>query len=536
MAASVLGFLGYTLLLLLLGRLGFAHNRRASGFLTAHRRLQGWHVFILTTSLWTSWLYVTEVDEAYQVGLSAVWFGVALAVMSVVIAFVFIRPFRRLGFLTNSELLGRAYGPWARLFSGVIIGCTFPIFALGNILGAAALLKALLGWPLLLTESATLALIVAYITFGGILSLAYTQAVNLVFMGGGLLVVALAAFLQKGLPVHVAPLAYHGSDPFAWFGLGAAPILVWFVSDLVNSVTAQAEFQAVTAVEKPATAQRAVLWSTGLLLTFALAAAYLGIVTRLTLPTTTSGVLAYPALLLHHLPPWVGWIGAFSVWASALTWGAPLLFSGASSLGLDVAAPLLGRRGDEDVRFLIRLALPLQALLVLFYTALRPGDLAWWSVFALTVRNGAIFAPTIGLLLWDLGGRRAAVAAMLFGMGSGLLWNALTGFSPNHFALATNPAWIGTSVSILVFLFGSLWEARTHLAWLRPTRPLAWLSYGWCIVSLGVLFSFFPIFEKAALVGPLALSAIVALFLGVITTTRPAVAVSLRLNEGVVES
>jgi SSS family solute:Na+ symporter len=505
----------YTAVLLLAGRLGLLRHRDAGGFVTAGRRLGGWHVFVLVTALWTSWIYVTELDEGFAVGISALWFGIAVLVMSLVVAALFVTPFRRLGFVTNSGLLGDAFGPPARFFSAVVIALTFPIFALGNVLAAAAVLHALFGWPLLAAEAATLAVMMAYVAFGGLTSLVYTQTINLAVMLAGLLATAIVAGQHSGWTAAGPKASWLGIDPWSWTAVGAGTILVWLVSDLVNVVSAQVEFQAVTAVERPAVARRAVVGSTGVLALVTVAAAYLGLKTHAADPHAATGVLAFPHLLFTAMPVPVQVLGAASIWAAALTWSAPLLFSGASSLGLDIARPALRVSTPEAARRLVRWGLPLQAAAVLFYTALRPGDLAWWSVFALTVRNAAIFAPTVGLLLWPVSDARAAVAAMVAGVAAGLGWNALSGFSPSTFALGINPAWVGTSVSIVVFLVTSLLVNRRRTAWRWPARLYGYVGWLMALAAAAALAVAGPVWVRTGWAGLWLLVGAVGLELGV---------------------
>lgn len=515
----VAALFAYTLALVVLGRMGLRKDREAGAFVMANRRLTGPQVFVLVTAMWSSWIYITEVDTAYSAGISAMWFGVAVIVMSLVVAALFVTPFRRLGFVTNSGLLGGAFGSYARTISALVIALTFPIFALGNVVAAAAFLHSLLGWSLVEAEVAALAVIVAYVAFGGLLSLVYTQAVNLVVMAGGMLAVFAWSVTQHGIAGGAAPSAWH-IPPFAVLGIGFGPVLVWLFSDLVNVVSAQVEFQAVTAVRDPRTARQAVYWSTGGLVVFTAVAAFLGMASRGANAGLPTGILAYPILVLGHAPVAIRILGTLSVWAAALTWTAPLLFSGATSLGLDVAQPILRDTTAERTRWLVRWGLPIEALLLLGYTLLRPGELAWWSVLALTIRNGAIFAPTIGLLLWPYGGKRAAALSMLVGVLGGLAWNALTGFSTVRLAYGLNPAWVGTSLGILVFIAGSWIENRGAVRWQWPHRLYGWLAWAVCLPTAGLLAVAWTPLSALGLAGPAILGTAVALELGTISCLR----------------
>jgi SSS family solute:Na+ symporter len=520
MTALIAGALAlYTGLLVISGRIGQLRARSADHFVTAGRRLGFGAVFVLVTAMWTAWIFVTELDEGYAVGISAVWFGIAVILMSLVVAWLFVTPFRRLGYVTNSGLIGERFGPAARTLSGLVIGLTFPIFALGNVLAAAALLHALFGWPLVLAEAATLAVMLAYVALGGLTSLVYAQSVNLAVMLAGLLAVSAYLVVHGGSAAGPA-VSWPGAGPWNWVGVGPATIAVWIVSDLVNVVSAQVEFQAVTAVERPVTARRAVYASTGVLALVALAAAYIGLRTHAVVPGGSSGVLAFPRLVLAVLPGPFRILAVAGVWAAALTWSAPLLFSGASSLGLDVAQPIAGRTDSVTGRRLIRWMLPIQAAAVLVYTLLRPGDLAWWSVFGLTVRNAAIFAPTVGLLLWRKGDNRAAVIAMALGVATGLGWNAATGFSPTVFLLGINPAWLGTAVSILVFLAGSLWASRGRTGWAWPRAPYGYVGFGLLAAAAAVLAFDGETVVRAGWAGMAVLAGAVGLLLALMACCR----------------
>lgn len=517
----ILTLVCYTVGQIVLGHLGLKRGRSASGYVMAHRRLAFWQVFVLITAMWAAWIYVTELDEAFAVGISAIWFGLAVIVMSLIVAALFVTPFRRLGFVTNSGLLARAYGKKAGLVSGLVIALTFPIFALGNILAAAALLHVLLGWSLIAAEVLMLAIVIAYVAFGGLMSLVYTQTVNLMVMALGMVVVFVYALSHLGALPTGGLSSWPVGPPWALWAVGVGPILVWIFSDLVNVVSAQVEFQAVTAVQDPKTAQRAVFWSSGTLLLFAAVAGYLGIASHVADPHAASGVLALPALVLRHAPLGVQIAGAASIWAAALTWSAPLLFSGASSLGLDVAGARRRGTTDDQTRRLIRWALLIQAAALVGYTLLRPGQLAWWSVFGLTLRNGAIFAPTVGLLLWSGGRARSAVASMVMGVAVGLGWNAATNFSPTLFLAGLNPAWVGTAAGIVVFCLGSIWETRREVRRRRTLARSGLLS--WCVLvasALGLVL-LWPALGGDGLRGPLLLTGAIALQFAIMASWRP---------------
>lgn len=503
----------YTVLLGLLGRSSMRRGARAEEFVTGGRRLSVGQVFVLLTAMWASWMTVTELDSAYQVGISAMWFGGAVVIMSLVVGFLFATPFRKLGYVTGSGLIGERFGPTARTLAALVIGLTFPIFAMGNVLAAAAFLHLMTGWALWVDELVILLAITGYVSLAGMWTLAYTQAGNLGMMFVGLVVTVAWTLTRTGPLPHVPTLA-GGVAPYALMGIGLGPILVWVLSDLVNVVSAQVEFQAVTAVRDPHAARRAVYLSSVALVPFMAAPVFLGLAARSLAPGALSGVLAFP-VFLAQAPPLVRVMATLAVWSAALTWTAPLLFSGATSLGLDIRRSLRIGASAGQLRRLTRWALLVQIGAVIGYTALRPGDVAWWQVFGLTLRNGAVFAPTVAILLWPGATQRAAVSSMVLGVLSGLLWNAATGFSPTRFIWGVNPAWVGTVVAIVILVLVSLLEQGSRLAWRQTGQRLTGATLAVAVAALGAIGAWAAPLGASALLGPVALVGAVALLIGV---------------------
>lgn len=393
-------------------------------------------------------MIVVEIDTAYTSGLSALWYGVSVAMMSVLVALL-IPWFRKQHYVSNSALLGSAFGPAVKRISGLVIGATFPIFALSNALAAGAFLHVALGWSLWLSMTVTTAALILYIQFAGILSLARTQGLNFAMMMLGLIVAAGKLLTLNPTHTAVVPAAF-----WHWFGIGHGLVWVWFGMNTLNVFAAQAEIQAVASARDIAKAQRAVWWSTVLLMGIIAGSTWIGIKTRLVFGhAKVDGLVAFAHLLNHNSPLWFTTVVGIGIWALALTWCGPLLFSGAISLGGDVLTR------DHVVRW-TRIALVIEGIAMILYGVWRPEEVVWWRVFGLTLRNAAVVGPTLALFLWQDLPSPAVVSAMLAGIGVGLGLNAMTGFSPTHFIGGVNPMWSAASTTFLVIAMWRLCQVR----------------------------------------------------------------------------
>lgn len=501
---------------------GRAPGEAAGEFLHGGRRFSGRQVFVLVSALWCSSIFVVEMETGYLLGLSALWFGLGTVLMALVSGYL-VPTFRRLGYLTSSGVIGTRFGPVARVLSGLVIGLTFPVFAMSNVLGAAGFLHRIVGWPLPVTLLVAEVVIVAYVWIGGMPALARAQSVNLVVMSGGLLL-AVGWALYRVSPGHIAaalpaPLRTPG-------GAGAALIVTWVVAGLLNVVNAQAEFQILTAARDIRAARRGLHAALAFTAVFTVAAVSVGMAARSLAGPHRLGVVAIPALF-GPAPAVLLALVCLAVWASALSWSAPLMLSGAASLGADVLAPLLAARrrpGRAPVARYIRWMLPVQAVLIVGFALARPAELAWWRIFGQTVRTGALCAVTLAVLALPRVARSTAVASILAGAAGGLGWNVLTGFSATRFAGGVNPMWIGASAGLVVLAGGVLGAGRRRLPGVlrSPAGAAALLAGGALVLLLGRLPG--PL-QRTGLTGPAVLAVAGSLFvLGWLTQhRRPAI-------------
>ncbi|MHB8293892.1 MAG: sodium:solute symporter family transporter [Acidimicrobiales bacterium] len=501
--------LAYTVALVFVARRA-GRGGAAAGFLHGDRRFSARQVFVLISALWCSSIFVVEMETGYLYGVSAAWFGLATILMALATGYL-LPALRRLGYLTSSGIIGERFGPAARVVSGIVVGVTFPIFAMSNVLAAAAFFHVVVGWALPVTLGVTAAIVTCYVAVGGMRGLAATQTVNLVVMAGGLaLAVALAV---HSMPPHriASQVPERLLQPA---GAGIGLIVTWVSAALLNVVNAQAELQILTAARDERAARRGLHASVWTIAAFTAGAVAVGLAARAAAPPHSLGVVAVPSLLAHTAPGAMVALVALAVWASALSWSAPLLLSGASSLGLDVLAVLAPRwrsltdRLAPPGRSCVRVCLPLEAALLVAYGILRPADLAWWRVFGQTIRTGALIGPTLAVLALPMVGRRAAVASMLAGAGGGLAWNVVTGFSVSHFALGINPMWVGAAGGLVV-IAASLLARAAHAPQLRGRAlralardPAAVLSVVTATLLAGAMVAAHGGMVHAGLAGP----------------------------------
>ncbi|WP_051350940.1 hypothetical protein [Sulfobacillus thermosulfidooxidans] len=444
---------GYISFIILLGKHKTATN--VTAFQSGNHQLGFWTILIMVTALWSSSLIVVEIDAAYQYGMSALWYGVSVALMSVLVSLL-MPWFHQHAYISNSDLLGRTFGREVRRLSGMVIGGTFPIFALSNALAAAVFLQTALSWPLWLSLSVTTLLLIVTIQFAGMLSLAQMQGFNLLMVMIGLVYALHTMAPPLSHPKTVMPPKY-----WHLWGVGHGIVAVWFGMNILNVVCAQAEIQTLAAARHIRHAKWATWLSTLWLLVIIAVSTWLGVMTRLLTPNPhmdgMDGLEAFFHIVLAHSSPlWVALFG-MSMWSLAIMWCGPLLFSGAISVTHDVM-------GQFHSLTWLRIGLIVEGVIMILYGLWRPGELAWWRVFGLTLRNAAVVGPTLVVLLWkDTFPRKAVLLAIASGIGTGLGLNAITGFSATHFVWGINPMWSAATITMVILATARLLHQRQLL-------------------------------------------------------------------------
>jgi len=197
---SFLVLAGY--LAILLG-VGLKYSRRLKdldGFFLASRSLSSPLVFLSLTASWfgaTSILVTT--DEAYRVGLSALWLvGVPAAATVLFLAAFLAGPIRRLDVQTLPGLIEARYGKTVRHFASFLILWYMIVLASSQMVALGQFLKPFLGLPSVWSLGLGTAVVLIYLIRGGLFSVIATDVLQCLLLGSGM--VGLSIYIAWNSP------------------------------------------------------------------------------------------------------------------------------------------------------------------------------------------------------------------------------------------------------------------------------------------------------------------------------------------------
>ncbi len=448
----------YTCLLVLVGRV--LQRRRlaggtSSGFFIGGRTFSPWTVAFCITGLFSGSSFIAILEMSYHTGVSAVWYGVAETVQILLIALLLVKPLRTKLVVTVTGIIGERFGRTAQAIGGAITAFTFPMWSVATAIAFASALHAFTGLSIYTAIVVTAVLLLFFLWSGGMRAVAFTQTMNCIVFAAMLAVGIAAFFINPGF-AGLTTLARTQPAMFDPSSAGVGLIVAWFGTFVVNVLLAQAAFQMTLSCRTPADGRKGLFLAAGFGLPLILVAVILGTAAALVVPHQAAGLVAVPMYIAKVLPAPLTGVFFLGIWACALGWAGPCQFSGATSLGRDVGRALRPNASDQDLIKYTRWSLVLLTGLMVGFAFLRTQESAWWNVLAWTLRNGATLAPVLAAFFWPLATRRAAIASMIVGFGTGLYWYQLGQWSPSSFFLGIHPVWVGMSSNVIVLIIVTL--------------------------------------------------------------------------------
>ncbi|WP_101652572.1 sodium:solute symporter family transporter [Brevibacterium ihuae] len=225
----------YTLWLVVGGRIALRRRETGrGGFFVGGRTFSPWTVAFCITGLFSGSSFIAIVELSYRTGISAVWYGVAETVQVLLIALLLVKPLREKLVVTVTGIIGDRFGRAAKAISSVITGLTFPMYSVATTIAFASALHMVTGLTLPMSIAVTAAVLLAFLSSGGMHSVAFSQTMNVIMIT---LMFAVGVWALVGLTVVMVVFALLRSEQSAWWNVMAwtlrngatfAPVLAAF--------------------------------------------------------------------------------------------------------------------------------------------------------------------------------------------------------------------------------------------------------------------------------------------------------------------
>jgi SSS family solute:Na+ symporter len=298
-------------------------------------------------------------ERAFNEGMGVVWYHISAAAGMLVFGLFFAHYYRKYGIQTVPEYLYYLFDIKTWKVNAVLNFVAYAFFTVIEIAALGAILRGLTGLPLGVCSVAGAVFVILYVLCAGMWSIAYVSLFYMAMIYVGL---PLAFFyvLRHEVPLLegadgaagfaglAAAMRHRGLDPdflFSPMSLSPAVVIGFFVGGLLAVPAAQATVNYAFGARNWKIARLAPILAATLILPLSIWTGTLGLYAR------TAGLTDQPKLALvsalTHIPPWVGAVGALSVFAAIISTADSILFAAASLFAKDILQRWWFPRADD---------------------------------------------------------------------------------------------------------------------------------------------------------------------------------------------
>lgn len=443
----------YLGILVALGLYANHKQRNVDDYFVAGRRMGTFTIACLWLASWVGGASIVGSSaRAYELGITAVWYVMALALGCFLFGLILAARVKRIGdasrHLTYPDFIEEQYDARTRIVATVTTILAFTAYSAGQLMAAGAIMQVILGWSyddaLLLTSG----IVILYTATGGYLAVTYTDWLQFVLLFVGIVLIAwpAAIFYTGSWGDLQASLPASFFDAGAW-GWGEIAALV--VSIVLSFFVAMDSYSRSFAAKSERAARNGALIAVLFMLPIALAATWIGMASAVMFPESgnSSGILTI--FLLESLPVGLKGLVLVGVLAAVMSSADISILTSSANYTRDIhqrfLQPAISDRSMLKLSILSSTVLGVLAALM----AWKMQDIIGVLQLGFTINSAALFLPTIAAMFWRKADPTAAFWSICLSLATVLGWRAM---ADEGGIFALDPLWPGLAVSIVVFL------------------------------------------------------------------------------------
>lgn len=429
--------------LYLLGLLGFGFvaNRYMNSlgdFLLGGRSIgSGVTALTLQSTSMSGFMFMGGPALAFQQGVWALWYAAGDFGGGLVNLAVLGRGLRQitevLGSLTPIEWLEDRYPhPSIRVVGATIAIIFLAAYVFAQFIAAGKAIEAISGLPFIYGILIGAGIIVLYTFVGGYLAVAWTDAFQAIVMVVGINIILIVGLLEVGGvtalfneiaaqdPTYLS-IWGKGLEHAGEFGVVAGAVLIYSIGYMgLPHATVRH-----LSMNDPETTKKATIWNVFYNTFFVYQPYLLGLLAIVLLPNLQDPEMAIPNLAFELLPTVLAAIVLSALMAAVMSTADSLLIMAGSILSRDVVQRF-SRQNISDTQMLLwsRLLVLAIGIAGIIVAAIQPPGVFELVVFAFGGLGTAFLVPNIAGVYWDRANWPGALASMIGGAGTNIVWTA----------------------------------------------------------------------------------------------------------------
>jgi SSS family solute:Na+ symporter len=444
----------YLAMMIVLGLYASRQHDSIEGYFVASGRIGTISIACLWIAGWIGGAAIIGgAAKAYEIGISAGWYIVSMAIGCMLFGLFFAARVKRLGaqhnFLTYPEIMESRYDRRTRIVATITTIAAYVGYAAGQIAAAALVLQTLLDWSYVQALLVASGIIILYTATGGFLAITYTDWVQV-----GILFVGVAII---GIPVAIASggnwSTFTTSLPESYFNIGSwgwPTILAMIVSIVLSFFTAMDSYTRCFAAKSEHAARVGALLASVLLIPLMVGAIWLGLASKLLFPDMAEAGDVLTRFVFEQFPVGLKGILLVGMLAAVMSTADICILTASANLTRDIYQ----RHINPDVapKKLFRMSM-LASVIIGTLAALlawQMRDIVDILLVAFTINSAALFLPSVAMVYFEQVDKNAAFWSITCSLVTVLGWYVLGNLQASEI-FSVNPLWPGLIVSVTLF-------------------------------------------------------------------------------------
>ncbi|RZT96399.1 SSS family solute:Na+ symporter [Ancylomarina subtilis] len=421
------------------------------GYFLANRSLSFVALAItFIASWWGAGSAIETADHSYQNGISAFWIYGMPVLFSTGLLFVFARAIRKVGSITQPQLLEERYGKAPALMLSVLIFLFMTITAASQIVGIGIFFEKFLHLDYKLSAIIGTAIVLLYSFFGGFKAVVRTDIIQFVFLLSASVLVFGYAYYYSGGVLAIENIAKNKQlTHYFSFSYQLSNNMVYIITFGSAWMIQANVWQRISAARSPQDARKMIGLSFLVYIPLYLMVTFTGMLALgLFDEMPQGGVIS--GIINNYMPPLLGALIFVGICSAIMSTMDSLINTGAMVLCVDIYKNKFKPNAKQDQLVIIGKLGTIVVTFIALLIGLEIRSILKVSWLAADLLSTGAFVPLILGFIWKRGTTIGAMSSMVFG----------TVFSLYNLSVALGaklplPWEIGTAKHVLVGMLGS---------------------------------------------------------------------------------
>ncbi len=402
-------------------------------------------------------------SNAYSLGITGVWYVAAIAGGCMIFAFTMSAPIKRISSKINNitlpELISSRYDRKTGIMCSITTILAMVGYTAAQFVAGGSILNVLTGWDLRICYVIAAAVIVFYVSTGGLLAVTYTDIVQMLILIIGVVVIGVPvvnSILQsEGLSFSSLPEQYFDIGSWGW-----GTIIALVLSTVLSFFTSMDSYTRCIAAKDMKSARLGTIYAAVAVLVIAGASTYMGMAGKLLLPELESANNVLAMLIVNVLPHGLKGLVLVGILCAIMSTADISVLTASASLTKDIYQKYVDK--DASDKKLMRMG-----FLCSVFVGIAGALFGWFNqdimnllLITFTINSAGLFLPCVCAFFWKKSCADGSFASMLSATVIAIAWY-IGGKVSNLPIFEIDAIWPAFGVSALIYVVICLTHKQT---------------------------------------------------------------------------